>query len=61
MERNIYTMKLHETLEIDNGVVVLRVAGGWIYEYYEEQYLYKEIKEMVFVPFSDEYDPRWSK
>lgn len=61
MRKDIYNMELHETLEIDNGVVILRVAGGWIYEYYEEQHSHKEIKEMVFVPFNDEYNPKWSK
>ena len=33
---NIYKMKLHERNEIDKYRSVLRVAGGWIYEFYAD-------------------------
>jgi hypothetical protein len=31
MESSIYTMKLHEGIELDSGTCVLRVHNGWIY------------------------------
>jgi len=31
MDKDIYMMKLHETVHIDNYTAVRRVPGGWIY------------------------------
>lgn len=54
--KNIYTMKLHETLtDVDNPgkqgeFFVLRVPGGWIYSQWRDG-----IPHPVFVPYSQEY------
>jgi len=41
--KTIYELELHESVEIEDGIVVMRVPGGWIYE-------------TVFVPYSNEFD-----
>lgn len=43
--KTIYELDLHESLEIEDGIVVMRVPGGWIYE-------------AVFVPYDDEFNPK---
>ena len=30
-EVNIYEMKLHEYVQLENDLVIHRVAGGWLY------------------------------
>jgi len=57
-ENRLYTMKLHESIRLDDKRNVLRVPGGWIY--YEhigarqrnEQTL---VSSVVFVPFDNEF------
>ncbi len=50
-DKVIYEMELHEKKTIyGKGVDVIRVAGGWIYKFY----FYKN-NDIVFVPFSDEF------
>ena len=58
MEKTIYKLKLHETMDIITGVGnygelrigILRVAGGWIYST-------RNVNAWVqtYVPFNDEY------
>jgi hypothetical protein len=36
----IYTMKLHEMLKVNNYIDVMRVPGGWIYEFDSERYVF---------------------
>ena len=43
--QDIYDMKLHEQLEIDNGINTLRVPGGWLYMNYNSS--------TTFVPWHD--------
>jgi hypothetical protein len=50
--KSIYNLELHEALEITKGVYVLRVPGGWIYNY-EKPHV--NILETVFVPLSLEF------
>jgi len=52
MEKGIYDLRLHETLYIDEcgGWNILRVAGGWIYQYQDGERGYK-----IFVPFDNEF------
>lgn len=53
MEKTIYQLELHETLEINNGeFVVMRVPGGWIYTRQEPTV---NIANPVFIPHSIEY------
>lgn len=49
MDQNIYTIQLHESLEIGQGIIVLRVPGGWIYQIPNDQY---DGFANVFVPFA---------
>lgn len=53
MEKTIYTMELHEKLKINDGLCwVLRVPGGWIYEFYNAT---DNKSEYVFVKFNTEF------
>lgn len=52
-------MKLHETLNLQNGLVqILRVSGGWIYRFWEDnidKYDRNNYRvNSVFVPYSQE-------
>jgi len=61
---DIYNMRLHEWLQIDNAMFVIRVAGGWIYyqDNSTEQFIGdKRIGDvvsasMVFVPHNNEFN-----
>lgn len=52
----IYEMKLHDEICLDLYTNVLRVPGGWIYQYSTEW-----TGTSQFVPFSDEFQPRESE
>ncbi len=43
MDKDIYKLKLHEQIILDNRTVVRRVPGGWIYN------------DSIFVPFDNEF------
>jgi len=45
----IYEMKLHETEEVSEYLQIIRVAGGWIYNF-------KKGSE-IFIPFDNEFMP----
>ena len=52
-EKDTYNMKLHESRDLTIGgkpITVVRVPSGWLYIYQ-----YMEGRNMVFVPFSDEF------
>lgn len=45
----LYTMKLHESLfEDQTGIMITRVAGGWLYAY-------RHLETVAFVPFNSEF------
>ena len=48
-QQEIYTMKLHEIIQISEYRSMFRVAGGWIYQ--NRQLPMSEI----FVPFNNEF------
>jgi hypothetical protein len=48
----IYELKLHERCFLDEEISVLRVPGGWNYEYPDV---------VQFVPYSDEFKPKQPK
>lgn len=55
MEKTIYDLEFHETIEIKSGYIsytVTRVAGGWIYNYIR---LDRNQITMVFVPFDNQF------
>ena len=56
MEKTIYDLKLHETLELDDDITIIRVPGGWIYTYYSDYYNQHKTSSMVFVPYSLEFN-----
>jgi len=57
-ENPLYTMKLHESISLDDTNMVLRVPGGWIYHNgikapgRNGQFLASAV---VFVPFDNEF------
>ena len=56
--KDIYNLKLHETLEFDDFglfTVILRVPGGWFYRSYDKS---QNIATGVFVPFDNEFQKR---
>jgi len=49
--KNIYTLELHEELQLpDSYLWVRRVAGGWLYMNYEDDKI-----TSTFVPFHNEF------
>ena len=55
MEKNIWTMKLHETLAFGYWTV-LRVPGGWLYQAWNEV-VDQPGENPVFVPYSEDLKP----
>lgn len=55
---DIYKLKLHQSTNIAEGIIVTRVPGGWIYEFQKPQV---NILQPVFVPFNNEFQnkPRY--
>lgn len=54
-EKTIYSLKLHETLWINNlQLSVIRVAGGWIYQDYDIRED-SPVGVGTFVPFNNEF------
>lgn len=55
MGKTIYTLKLHESMDVSVGlgwvVTVTRVAGGWVYVYGGQN------NTSVFVPLDNEFMP----
>ena len=56
----IYKMNLHEEIakpSNDLDITIIRVAGGWIYanKIYDTSTGYCYLNNMVFVPFSNEF------
>jgi len=52
--KDIYSMKLHEVIEIKKpygcgSFDVIRVPGGWIY--------FTDSQNRIFVPYSNEFNP----
>lgn len=59
MKKNIYELDLHEGMKIADGLLVNRVPGGWIYQFW-----YKinpdpndrtTVAQSIFVPYSEEF------
>jgi len=54
--KSIYNMELNEIMEPESGglweslMYIIRVPGGWIYNY---------IGQSVFVPYNNEFDRGW--
>jgi len=49
-DKKIYDMKLHEELPLNPEIYILRVSGGWIYRFFQEEDI-----ENVFVPYNNEF------
>jgi len=64
--KTIYDLKLHEELQVDAALTIQRVASGWNYIYFindwSKQYGDEwRIKAVVFVPYDNESQTtRWS-
>ena len=62
MEKTIYNLELHESLYINGeDVFVTRVASGWLYKYYHQEYdkdlcYDKDVcDQIVFVPYDNAF------
>jgi len=53
MDKDLYTMSLHDEINISRGCRALRVPGGWIYFFLGEL---GEVITSTFVAFSDQFD-----
>lgn len=49
----VYNLNLHESVTLNNGIVIMRVPGGWIYDCWDCQL--DTSKAGVFVPFNNEF------
>lgn len=63
-DKNLYNMGMGDVLPVNDSLCVLRVPGGWIYNFDADRGIIKNtgrpvvdgyIEKYVFVPFSDEY------
>ncbi len=45
-EEEIANMSLHRVYEFGDGIKVLKVPTGWLYQFYEDETL----KQVIFVP-----------
>lgn len=53
MQKSIYQLKLHERINLDFGITIMRVPGGWIYDCWD--YDTDQFKTGIFIPFNNEY------
>lgn len=51
--KELYQLKLHEFMQLGNGIVIMRVPGGWIYDCWDCQT--DTPKTGTFVPFNNEF------
>ena len=51
--QDLYDMQFHETRDISNWICVMRVPGGWIYQFNVP--VDEGTDYAVFVPFNNEY------
>lgn len=56
--KTIYDLELHSRLHTPNGLSVLRVPGGWIYEITSDQ---TDGYTHTFVPFHYEFHPQYNE
>ena len=59
--KNLYNLKLHEKICLEGGLVqITRVAGGWIYRFWEQECDTNDLANYrvnsVFVPYNQEFD-----
>jgi hypothetical protein len=55
---NVYNLKIHEEIIVDNRNSVLRVPGGWIYKSFSGRESTSDPIQpigMVYVPYDDEF------
>ena len=52
-KETIYTLKLHEQLDLSKWITIQRVPGGWIYEFLVPPDEGSDFG--VFVPFDNEF------
>ena len=51
--KTIYDLELHESLNTDFGIVIMRVPGGWIYDCWDIEK--DQFKQGTFVAFDNEF------
>lgn len=51
--KELYGLKLHESMRLSNGTVIMRVPGGWIYDCWDCEV--GTSKAGTFVPFNNEF------
>ena len=55
IDKNIYTLELHENINISSQISVMRVPGGWIYTTFRYTNDNKAHSHETFVPFDIEF------
>lgn len=56
MEKDLYNLKLHESLTEPSGMLIMRVPGGWIYDCWD--FTNDCSKIGTFVPFNNEFQDK---
>jgi len=52
-KKTIYDLELHETILTKFGIVIMRVAGGWLYDCWDTKF--DNFKKGIFVPYNNEF------
>ena len=55
-DQQIFTMNLHDELELWHGLEVLRVPGGWVYKSWTENATGGIDMSTTFVPYHTEFE-----
>lgn len=56
IREKLYQMNLFDELVLDANRIVLRVPGGWIFEYHRSDFEYHRSDVVTcFVPFNNEF------
>jgi len=57
-QTDIHKMKLHDKFYLDPNTTIIRVSGGWVYQFIQQNTHYQtSLINSVFVPFNTEFKP----
>jgi hypothetical protein len=52
--KSLYNLGLHEGLQTEFGIFIMKVPGGWLYDCWDIEL--DRFKTGTFVPFSNEFN-----
>lgn len=51
---SLYNMSLHSMINLQFGISIMRVPGGWIYDCWDTEN--DQFKTGIFIPYNNEFD-----